>query len=229
MQLHKDITHDRINHVLKEFTSEIYQLPPLKASVKRALRKRTVYYLRLLEISERKVLFRIACQSGTYIRKICYDVGEVLGPGAHMRELRRIRAGSFHADNNLVTLHDLKYAVNIYQKEKEEGPLRQVILPIESAFQHIPKIFVRDSAVDAICHGASLAIPGVVKLDSDIKIDTPIALFTLKGEVIALSTSLMSSEEIIEKEKGIAATTNRVIMPPGIYPKGWKTYQKKKE
>jgi len=223
MQMHKDVTAERIARVLEDFTGEIYQLPPVKASVKRAVRKRTVYYNRLLEVDERKALFKVACQSGTYVRKICYDIGEVLGTGAHMRELRRIRAGPFHVDENLVTLGDLRYAFEKYKETKDESLMRKVVLPIEYTFRYIPRIFVRDSAVDAICHGASLAVPGVVRLDSDIKPKMPVALFTLKGEVIALATSLLSTEDVIESDKGLVAKVHRIIMPTGVYPKGWKS------
>lgn len=225
MQLHGDINEEELKKILNEFTGEIYQLPPVRASVKRALRKRKVYHIKLLEIQDRMVLFRAACQAGTYIRKLCSDMGDTLGTGAHMRELRRVRAGPFHIDENLTTLLELWYAWEQY-KGGDESLLRQRTMPVEYMFKLMPKVYIRDSAVDAICHGAALAIPGIVKLDLEIKRDDSIGVFTLKDEVVAIAKAMMSTDEILDNENGIAAQTRRVIMPVGVYPKKWKTHNR---
>ena len=68
--------------MIKEFTGDIYQKPPQRSSVKRATRIRTIYEFENTERYDRLLLMRILCQAGTYIRKIIYDIGEVLGPGA---------------------------------------------------------------------------------------------------------------------------------------------------
>lgn len=221
MKLHGNVNYEKIIKVFKEFTGRIYQRPPLRASVKRRIRIREIYYSKVLEVKDRNVLFKIGCQSGTYIRKIIHDIGEVLGCGAHMSELRRIRAGPYTENANLVTLQDLSDAI-FYLKEKgEEEPLKKVVIPVETSVELLPKIYVKDSAVDAICHGAHLAIPGIVKLNSKIKPDELVAIFTLKDELVALGKAKMSTEEILEKDRGIAVKTERVIMQPGTYPKTW--------
>lgn len=222
MQLHEDVPEQKIRDVFAEFTGEIFQRPPLRASVKRSVRKRTIYSLDILEVDGRRVLFKIACQAGTYVRKICSDIGEVLGCGAHMSELRRTRAGPFHEERNLCSMYDLLNAYESYKTDGQEEKLRTIVRPMEEAFEFIPKIYVRDSAVDAICHGADLAIPGIVKLDRGIKANASIVLVTLKGEVIALAKALMSSEQMLDQDRGIAAKTVRVIMPPGTYPPLWR-------
>ena len=138
-----------------------------------------------------------------------------------MRELRRTRAGPFTEENGSVTLHELSAA----QSEHEAGnsePLRAMIKPMEVALGSIPHIVIRDSAVDAICHGADLAVPGIVKLDSMIEKNKPLALFTLKGEAVALGRAFMTSREILDQEKGVAAKTERVLMDRGTYPAMWK-------
>jgi H/ACA ribonucleoprotein complex subunit 4 len=138
-----------------------------------------------------------------------------------MRELRRTRAGPFTEENGSVTLHELSAA----QSDRETGnsePLRAIIRPMEVALGSIPHIVIRDSAVDAICHGADLAIPGIVKFDSMIEKSKPVALFTLKGEAVALGRALMTSREILDQEKGVAAKTERVLMDRGTYPPMWK-------
>jgi H/ACA ribonucleoprotein complex subunit 4 len=221
MQVHADVPEDTLRRVLNEFVGEIYQKPPLRASVKREPRKRTIYKIDVHEIDGRKVLFTCACQAGTYMRKLCSDIGEVLGCGAHMRELRRTRAGPLKEDETLVTLHQLSAAQSDFEAG-DDAALMKIILPMELALTQLPKIVIRDSAVDAVCHGAELALPGVVQLDSAIERDKLVALFTLKGEAIALARSLLTSREILDQEKGIAAKVERVIMERGTYPPMWK-------
>jgi len=221
MQVHADVPEQRLREVLNEFTGEIYQKPPLRSSVKREPRKRTIYRLDVNEINGRQVLFTCACQAGTYMRKICSDIGEVLGCGAHMRELRRTRAGPFKEENGLVTLHELSAAQSDFESGNET-PLRSLIQPMEVAVSTIPQIIIRDSAVDAICHGAELALPGIVKLDSAIDRNKPVALFTLTGEAVALGRALMATREMLDQEKGVAVKTERVLMERGTYPSLWK-------
>lgn len=221
MQLHADVDDLNLKSTLEEFTGEILQRPPLRASVRRDLRKRTVYRISLLEKDGRRVLFRVACQAGTYIRKLCSDLGEALGCGAHMRALRRTRAGPFTEDEHIFTLQQLQEARRLYVEEGCEGPLREAVRPVEEIFKHIPKIYIRDSAVDAVCHGAMLALPGVVKVETGIRRGGPAAVFTLKGEVVALARSELSTQEMMEAEKGIAVRPVRVIMRPGTYPRVW--------
>ena len=221
MQVHADLPEAETRRVLNEFVGEIYQKPPLRASVKREPRKRTIYRLDVHEIDGRVVLFTCSCQAGTYMRKLCSDIGDVLGCGAHMRELRRTRAGPLTEENGMVTLHEISAA----QSELEAGneaPLRAMIKPMEFALGAFPRIEIRDTAVDAICHGADLAVPGILKLDSSIEKSKPIAMFTLKGEAIALGRALMTSREMQDQEKGVAAKTERVLMERGTYPATWK-------
>ncbi len=93
---------------------------------------------------------------------------------------------------------------------------------MEKALEPLPKIYIRDSAVDAICHGASLAAPGVVSLETNIKPNDTIALLTQKGEAIALAKALASTEQILKMNHGLVAKTLRVLMPRGVYPKAWQ-------
>lgn len=222
MQLHDDVPQKTVEDAFSEFVGEIFQKPPLRASVRRVVRKRMIYGLEVLEIEGRLALFKISCQAGTYVRKICSDMGEVLGCGAHMKELRRTRAGPFDEDKNLCSMYDLLDAQEDLKERKDETKMRSVIRPVEEAFEFIPKIHVRDSAVDAICHGADLAVPGVVKLDKGIGVATPLVLMTMKGEVVGLARALLSAEQILEQNHGIVAKTIRVIMPRGTYPRSWK-------
>jgi H/ACA ribonucleoprotein complex subunit 4 len=177
--------------------------------------------LDVIQIKDRDVLFRVGCESGTYVRTLCVDIGKKLKSGAHLAELRRTRVGHLR-EKSAVNLQDLKDAFVFFKEEKDEKSIRKVILPVEFMLYHMPKFLVRDSAVDAICHGASVAIPGIAELESGIGKNDLIAVFTLKGEAVAIAKSLMSTEEIIQKNKGICASLERVLMKKGTYPSTWK-------
>jgi H/ACA ribonucleoprotein complex subunit 4 len=223
MKLHREAEEKQVKNVLKEFEDTIYQRPPLRAAVKRRLRTRRIYYIDFLEMDGRNVLFKVGCEAGTYIRKLCFDIGEVLGCAAHMQELRRTRAGPFIENGDMVTLHDVAYWFMEWQEQKDERILRKFIDPMEKALILVPKIYVRDSAVDAVCHGANLTAPGVLSLETRINKGLTVAVLTLKGEVVALAKAVASTEDILNMGHGVVAETKRVLMLRGTYPKCWKS------
>jgi H/ACA ribonucleoprotein complex subunit 4 len=224
MKLHGDAQETRVKQVLDEFQDQIYQRPPLRSSVKRQLRTRRIYYIDFFEVNGRNVLFKVGCEGGTYIRKLCYDIGEILGIGAHMQELRRTRAGPFvETSSSRVTLHDVAYWFGEWEEKKDEKILHKIIQPMETALALIPKIVVRDSAVDAVCHGANLTAPGIISAETGIQKDSLIAVLTLKGEAVALAQAVLSTDEIVDLRHGTVATLQRVVMPRGTYPKVWKS------
>ena len=226
MKLHSQVPEKKVTQVLEEFQGPLYQRPPVRSAVKRQLRTRTIYYIDFMEMNERNILFKVGCEAGTYIRKLCYDIGEVLGCGAHMQELRRTRAGPFTEDESLVTLHDVSYLYKQWEETKDESILRKMVSPLEKALEFLPKIYVRDSAVDALCHGAHLTAPGVISLDDGIKIGDTVAVFTQKGEAVTMSKAYVASEKILNMDHGFVAKTQRVMMPRGIYPKKWHSTKK---
>jgi H/ACA ribonucleoprotein complex subunit 4 len=222
MRVHKPQPKKRLMDVCMQFMGPIFQKPPLKSSVVKELRMRTIYYLEVLEIDEQRVLMRAGCQAGTYIRKLCFDIGLALGTGANMEELRRTRAGPFREDETLVTMHNLADAYAAWKETGDETGLRRCILPVEAALSHLPRLVIADNAVDAVCHGAPLALPGLLRLESDINKGDSVALFTLKGEAVGIGRADMNSSEMLDCKTGIAVLTERVIMEPGTYPKAWK-------
>jgi H/ACA ribonucleoprotein complex subunit 4 len=195
-------------------------MPPLRSAVKRVRRTREVYYLEILEIHGTEVLFRVGCEAGTYIRTLCVDIGKKLGCGAQLAELRRTRVGNITEDS-AVSLQDLKDGYIFWKEDGDDGELRRTILSMERLLEVVPKIVVRDSAIDALCHGANLAIPGVVEID-DMTIGEIAAVLSLKGEGVALVKMEMPSIQVIEKDTGICATLERVLMNKGTYPSIWK-------
>jgi H/ACA ribonucleoprotein complex subunit 4 len=219
MHIHSPVDEATIRKVIAEqFVGKIKQLPPIKSAVKRQSRYRKVYYADILEIKDQDVLVRIGCQAGTYIRKWCHDCGIALGSGAHMAELRRTKAGPFNEETQLCSLQDLADAFHYYE-EGDDAPLRKLLQPIENAINHLPKIWVADSTVDTLCHGATLKVPGIAKVESEIQADEPVAILTLKGELVAVGLSLMTSKQMVEEERGIAVKSSQVFMPPSVYPK----------
>lgn len=220
MRTHADVEESMVVEALGLLVGEIYQRPPVRSSVRRRLRTRVIYRIDYHEGDGRNWLFRVACQSGTYIRKLCYDVGEILGCGAHMQELRRSRSGPF-TEEDLVSMYDLSEALDLLKEEGDEAMLRRVIRPLEDALGLLPKIWVRDSAVEALCNGAALAMPGVLRLSTGIGKGSMVAVLTQRGEAVALMGAEASTEEITGAEKGIAARPLRVIMRRGTYPRMW--------
>jgi len=221
MRLHKNIDEKTLIETCKNFIGDIYQIPPLRSAVKRVKRKRQIYYFQIIQIKDKDVLFLVGCEAGTYIRSLCVDIGKKLGCGAHLAELRRTRVGNI-TEKNSVTLQDIKDAYIFWKEEKDETEIRSKILPMYRLLDHLPKIVIRDSAVDALCHGANLAIPGIVEIDTDIKKEDMVAVLTLKNEGVALVKVLMSTEQIIQKDTGICAILQRVLMNKGTYPSIWK-------
>jgi len=219
MRLHRDRKEEDIRRVMGTFVGRIYQTPPVRSAVKRQMRIRTIHELSILEIRGRDVLFRVKCDAGTYIRTLCVDIGDALGVGASMEDLRRTRSGNMSEDQ-AVTLQDIKDAY-VEWKEGDERWLRSMLLPIEVLFDPLPKVVIKDSAVDAVCHGADLAAVGVVKVDASVKKDTMVAMFTSKGEAVAVGTASMPAEEMVKAKEGVAVSTDRVYMPAGTYPKMW--------
>jgi H/ACA ribonucleoprotein complex subunit 4 len=221
MKLHKHVEEKKIREACKSFIGEISQIPPLRSAVKRVKRTREVYYLDILELHNTEVLFRVGCEAGTYIRTLCVDIGKKLGCGAQLVDLRRMRVGTI-SEETAITLQDLKDAFIFWKEDGDDTELRKMILSMEQLLEVVPKIVVRDSAVDALCHGASLAVPGVVEIDDEIKKDEIAAVLSLKGEGIALVKMEIPSEEVIEKDTGICASLERVLMNKGTYPSIWK-------
>ena len=221
-RIHSLPSKEKLDETMDLFRGEIFQKPPQRSAVVRQTRIRTIYEFEVLEQKERLLLTRILCEAGTYIRKLYYDLGELLGPGATMIELRRTRVDQFRETDGLVTLHELANAFAIWEEEKDASKLMKMIKPVEYAFSELKSVVIRDSAVDAMCHGAQLAIPGVLQISPNLKKGDIVAIYTQKGEAVALAESTMSEEEIRDATKGYAFETKRIIMAPNTYPKKWR-------
>ncbi|KAF6246437.1 RNA-guided pseudouridylation complex pseudouridine synthase subunit Cbf5 [Nitrosopumilus sp. b3] len=222
-RVHSLPSKEKLSKIIDSFKGEIFQKPPQRSAVVRQTRTRTIYEFELIEQKERLLLTRVLCEAGTYIRKLYYDIGEILGPGATMIELRRSRVDQFYETDGLVTLHELANAFALWEENQDESRLMKMIKPVEYALSELKSVVIRDSAVDAMCHGAQLAIPGILKISPNLKKGDLVGVYTQKGEAVALAESTMSEEEIRDATKGYAFETRRIIMAPNTYPKKWRT------
>ncbi|MCS7118324.1 MAG: RNA-guided pseudouridylation complex pseudouridine synthase subunit Cbf5 [Thaumarchaeota archaeon] len=218
MRLHDEVRHEELFDALREFVGEIYQTPPIRSRVARRPRIRVVYELEVLELEGRDVLFRALVSGGTYLRKLCHDLGLLLGVGAHMVELRRTRSGPVTEDRT-VSLLELFAAVKAH-REGDTRWLEGFVRNPEELVAYLPRVEVLDTAVDAVCHGAPLAVAGIARLSRQIEPGDLVAVHTLKGELIALGRAEKSALDV--EEGGVFVRTDVVLMDRGTYPSYWK-------
>ncbi len=224
MSYKRDPGVKKVQTMFQNFTGPIYQIPPFQAAVKRELRIRRIYEIELLEHNSRNTLFRVLCEGGTYIRNLCEDIGSALGINCWMEQLIRTKSGPFRIEDSvtLIEAHDM------YVDWKESGDssrISKILKPLEEMLVDIPSIEIKDSAVDAICHGADLGIPGVISVSKKMKRGQLISINSSRGETIALARATVNSEEIVKRSnsKGKVAKLERVIMKRGTYPREWKS------
>lgn len=221
-RIHDSIPKEILYDAIAQFTGPIYQKPPQRSSVKRVTRTRTIYMLEVMEQVGNLLLIRVLSEAGTYIRKLVYDIGEVLGVGATMVELRRTRV--CHLDEtDMVRLHDLYESNEVFKESAKDSRLRDIIRPVEYAVSFLKQIKIRDSAVESVCQGAQLAVPGIVAASKGIKKGEIVRIMSLKGELVAIAEAQLEEAQILAEEHGLATITKRVIMKPGSYPKMWKS------
>jgi len=222
MHLHKEVDEKVLREAAVQFVGKIKQRVPKRAAVARREREREIFYFDIVEIEGKNILFKTAVEAGTYIRKLVHDLGQALGTGAHMTELRRTKVGNFD-EKKSYPLVAIKDAYEFW-KEGNEEQLRKILLPIETAIDHAKKIFVKDSAIDAICNGAPVYPAGVTRVQEDLIAGENVGIFSIKNELVAIGIAKMDAEKIAKAKKGIAIRTDRVIMHKGVYPKNSKKW-----
>jgi H/ACA ribonucleoprotein complex subunit 4 len=210
MHLHEDVDKGKIQKAFKEFIGKVTQLPPLKSAVARRERKREIYYLEILEINGRDVLFKVGCEAGFYVRRLAVDIGKKLGIKSHLQELRRTISGDF-SEESAITLQDLMDAVS-------ENRVKDAVLPMETAVESVGKIIISDTSISNICNGSPLYTGGIVRLEDNIQRGEWVIILSLKGELVAIGKAAMDSKDML-KRKGMTAKVDRVLMSKGTYPK----------
>ena len=252
LRLHGALESEKqLGRAIETLTGALFQRPPLISAVKRQLRIRTIYDCKLIEFDNDRHLgvFWVSCEAGTYIRTLCVHLGLLLGVGGHMQELRRVRSGAMSESDDIVTMHDVLDAQWVYDNTRDEQYLRRVIRPLESLLTGYKRIVVKDSAVNAICYGAKLMIPGLLRYgtfplrpvlrfrpkltfflsfflrrplaEADIELNEEVVLMTTKGEAIAIGIAQMSTVELSTCDHGVVAKIKRCIMDRDTYPRKW--------
>lgn len=158
-----NITKEELLCAISHFTGEISQIPPMYSAIKqngkklyelarqgieveRKARKITIYECELLEFLGDVFKIRVSCSKGTYIRSLCYDIGEYLGCGASMTSLIRTRSSVFTLDG-AYTLDELK------KMAEEKGP-KAVLSAVDMVFDMYPKAQITDIVRDRLLNGA---------------------------------------------------------------------------
>jgi tRNA pseudouridine55 synthase len=206
LELHADPPAD-LDSVVTEFEGPLYQKPPRKSAVVRQLRVREIHDLDVLSVEGRQVLLQIRCESGTYIRKLCHDLGLALGTGAHMGDLRRTATDPFD-DADLVTLHDLSDALARWRERGDDDWLREVVAPAERALDHLPRVTVAYSAAEEVANGAPVYAPGVIDADADASFDGLVACHTPDDAVVCLGRMVGDPDA----ESGTVVELERVLV-----------------
>lgn len=158
----ENISEAQIRSVFKTFLGKQNQIPPMFSAKKKqgiplyklarngiTIERKPVpiliYSLEFLKKEENRVTFEVQCSAGTYIRTLCYDVGQKMGCEAHMGRLVRNRVGNFDQETSL-TLEVLEAAV-------ADGSIASKLIPVEQALNFLPEIRIKESFVNSIANG----------------------------------------------------------------------------
>ncbi|MBD3263281.1 RNA-guided pseudouridylation complex pseudouridine synthase subunit Cbf5 [Candidatus Woesearchaeota archaeon] len=211
MHLHKDVDQKDLQKAFKKFTGVIEQLPPRVSAVKREPRKREIYQLKLIKFKDKYADFEVSCEAGTYIRKLCYDIGEYLGTGAHMTELRRIQSGPLKVKDS-VSLKIIKANYKRYLKTRQDTYIKKIILPPEKAVIHLPAVWIEDAVKEPFSHGSPVFAPGIIAFTSNLKKDLVAAIFDQQRNLLGLGIAKTDAEKLKTAQKGLAIKTDVVLI-----------------
>ncbi|MFA9424824.1 RNA-guided pseudouridylation complex pseudouridine synthase subunit Cbf5 [Natronorubrum sp. A-ect3] len=193
--------------VIAEFEGPIYQKPPRKSAVSRRLRVREMYDLEVLETDDRQILLRIRCESGTYVRKLCHDLGLALGTGGHMGHLRRTATTPFD-DTDLHSASEFLDALAFWLEDDDPEPLYEVVDPAERILEDIPRVTIAENAAREVANGAPVYAPGVLEIDDGVATGDLLACYTPNGAAVCLGTLVGDPEA----DQGTVVSLERVLV-----------------
>lgn len=196
MKLHTLIEKKKLEKAIKEFVGKINQLPPRKSRVKRVVREREVKEFKLIDFDEEKkeASFYAEVQAGTYIRKLCSDLGEKLGIVIQMSELRRTRAGLFsEKDKEFITIDKFKEIIEKCKAGNKEA-IREFCIPSETVCELIEVIKIKSEYLDKLKHGSPIYLEMLENSGKDKKMIE-------KGENFGVVVENNHSNELVEIAK----------------------------
>jgi len=224
VRFHDDVKSPaKVQAGLDSLSGACFQRPPVISAVKRQLRIRTIYEAKLIEYNAKRhmAIFWSSCEAGTYIRTLCVHLGLVLGVGSHMEELRRVRSGVLDENKYMSTMHDVLDGQFMYESMRDEKYLRRIVMPLELLLTTYPRIVVKDSAINAICYGAQLMLPGVLRYEKNIEVGCEIIMMSTKGEAVATGIAQMTTAVMTSVDHGVVAVIKRVVMERDTYNMRW--------
>ena len=199
-------TRVEIEDVLKDFTGEITQIPPMYSAVKvngkrlyeyarqgitveRPIRRVNIFSLSIDspdQVFSQTIPFVVDCSKGTYVRTLAVDIGRRLGYPAHLSQLTRTRSGAFPIDK-CVTFDDIEVAI-------EKGTVEELIQPIKLALKEMKQLIVDDETASRVKNGAVLPKPEGFQ-------NLPYSVYNSRGDCLAIYTIHPNKPEYIKPER----------------------------
>lgn len=193
-----DFNENEIREVFKAFEGRILQQPPMFSALKhkgkalykyarkgieieRKLREITIYSIELLKTNFPYVEFSVRCSKGTYIRTLCYDIGQKLGTEAHMHELERTAIGSFSLNESL--------SPNELSSAAERAELNKGIYALNEALYWMPEFRIREEQSKAVIHGNPIKLKES-ELSEEYEKGTGIRITSPDGDLLAIGSYL---------------------------------------
>lgn len=143
-----------MHSALKQNGQRLYELARKGIEVEREPRQVTIFDLELVAIDADLMRLNIHCSKGTYVRTLVEDIGEALGVGAHVKELRRTAVGPFEEPVTMYTLEQLRQL-----KETDVKSLDGLLLPAESALEQYPPIHLDEDSAYYMRQGQAIQVP----------------------------------------------------------------------
>ena len=201
-----EINPDSIERVLTKFRGDIEQIPPMHSALKhegtplyklarkgitieRKVRHIKIYELTALNFTNDTITLDVHCSKGTYIRTLAQDIGEALGCGAHLIDLRRTEVAPF-GDFEIHTLEALTALA-------ASGKLKQTLLPIDAAIPHWPSLTITDEQADNLCMGRRVECENIPDSNS-IRLYRPDASFLGIGQLH--ESGLLASKRLLRTD-----------------------------
>ena len=221
LRIDRSVDPRKLVSVLDSLKGEVYNVPPKESAVKIRVRTRLISEIALIESEAESGSHAISvtCQAGTYIRTLARDIGLLLGCECKLEELHRDSTGVF-GQRNLCTMHQLRDA-SLLAEQGDDSAMKKLIAPVEAFLSGKQGVWVRDSAIASVCHGAPLAVPGVFKLNTGIKSGDKVVLWSAKGEAIGIGEMSIGGDEVSGKTSGEVLRPKVVLMDKGTYPGSW--------
>lgn len=193
-----ELDAQQLEQVLERFTGEIEQIPPMYSALKhhgrklyelaregktvaRAARRVTVYDARLLGFEGTAFELEVRVSKGTYIRTLAEDIGNAIGCGAHISQLRRLQVGPFTAQGMLTP--------EVLEGLADQAARENVLLPVDVLVADLPRLDLGERAARSLCYGQSaeaetgdLALNDVARVYCD-EVFIGLGVVSVRGEI----------------------------------------------